>query len=181
VSPNRVGARSAAELRGEFDAAFARAPAVAEPPSLDLLRVRVSSRSLCLKISEILGVHRDFSLALVPSPSAALRGLVGLRGKIVPVYDLASVLGLGATDAPRWLVELRTPDPCALGFEALEGQLRVPLSQVAPAEVRAPTQLVSGGVTTAAGTLPLLDSSAIYTELTRHRTERVLADIEEKK
>jgi chemotaxis signal transduction protein len=158
-----------AELRLDFDAAFARAPAAAQPPSLDLLRIRVALRSLCLRLSEIVTVQRDFSIAMVPSPSPALRGLVGLRGKVLPVYDLAWLLGLGKCDAPRWLVDLRTPTPCALAFDAFEAQLRVAESQLAKADAREPSRLFTGTVSTADGALPLLDSSAIHAELTHAR------------
>jgi chemotaxis signal transduction protein len=172
MSPDRDPSRSVSTLRNAFDAAFARAPAEAEPPSLDLLRIGVASRSLCLNMSEISAVHREFSIVAVPSPSPALRGLAALRGRVVPVYDLSVLLGLGPAAAASWLVELKTPKPCALSFEALEAQLRVPESDLAPAAARTPSQFFGGSVTTGAIALPLLDPSAIYAELTHERAER---------
>jgi len=129
-----------AALRAAFDRAFVEPLRLDAPPSEHLLAIRVGTKACALRLSEIAGLFADRRITRVPGGAAALIGLAGFRGALVPVYSLQALLGLGATSAatPRWLVVAagRPAAPVALAFEAFEGQLRVALDAIVPAEAR---------------------------------------------
>lgn len=155
-------------LRSDFDAAFARAPDPAAPPQLDLLVIRVGEHRYALRLSQVLSVHADRKLVAVPSPRADLLGLVGLRGVIVPVYDLRRLLGYPAAAPPRWLAHVRAAAPLAVAFELFERHLRLPASDVTTATSNADAvhPFATGSAKSASGPLPIIDLLAIHQEVT---------------
>jgi purine-binding chemotaxis protein CheW len=139
--PSGVAGR-AAELRLAFDRTFA------EPVRLDadireaILTLRVDTQAFAIRLSEISGLFADKKITPVPGSHAALRGIAGFRGAIVPVYDLRILLGHSAGSdiaPPRWLV-IAAAAPIALAFTTFERQLRVPRDAIMPqpssAEIR---------------------------------------------
>jgi chemotaxis signal transduction protein len=121
----------AAELRLAFDAAFAEPIRLDTTLKEDLLAVRVGTQAFAIRLSEISGLFADKKITPVPGGHAALRGIAGFRGAIVPVYDLQILLGHSGTSTPRWLV-IATAAPVALAFETFEGQLRVSRDAILP-------------------------------------------------
>src|SRR5688572_94281 len=117
---------TAGELRSAFDRSFAESIAASPPPQLDMLAIRVAEHRYALRLSEVLAVHADRRLVPVPSALPELLGLAGLRGVVVPVYDLRRLLGYAAGVAPRWLALVRAPAPFAVAFEQFEAHLRLP-------------------------------------------------------
>ena len=66
---------------------------------------------------------------IVPAVTPDLLGLAGIRGGIVPVFGLSSILGYGADPgAPRWMILCGSEEPIALAFSDFEGYLRLPRS-----------------------------------------------------
>jgi chemotaxis signal transduction protein len=114
----------AEELRLAFDRAFAEPLRPDATFKEDLLAVRIEAQAFAIRLSEISGLFADKKVTPVPGGHAALRGIAGFRGAIVPVYDLQILLGHASTSTPRWLVIAATA-PIALAFEAFDGQLRV--------------------------------------------------------
>lgn len=137
VSRSNVTAR-AIELRRAFDRSFA------EPIRNDttlqeaLLAIRVGAQSCALRLSEITGLIADKKITPVPGSSAALRGIAGFRGTILPVYDLQILLGHAGSKTPRWLV-IAAAAPVALAFEGFERQLRVSRDAILRHATRAET------------------------------------------
>ena len=124
-----------------FDRAFAaplRADAAAKH---DLLAIRVGARTLRHALSEIAGLFADRKITRVPGSNAALLGIAGFRGAIVPVYSLPDAArAFRQRSAPRWLV-IAAAAPVALAFDAFEGHLRVlgrrdPAAAIARADAR---------------------------------------------
>lgn len=133
-----------AELRRSFDAPFAR-PAETHAAGVDkLLAIRVGTISYALRLTEISGLARHCGLVRLPSPAPHLLGIKALEGALVPVFDLASILGLSissnsinptnsadpakpentakSADELRWLFTCYgTSTPVALAFADLEG------------------------------------------------------------
>ncbi len=114
----------AAELRSAFDRAFAEAPRVELVRPLDFLALRLGGDPFAVRVSETAGLFSDRKITRVPTPVAELRGVAGVRGVLVPVYDLAALLGYAAATAPRWLMIAREAS-VAFAFDLFEGQLRV--------------------------------------------------------
>jgi chemotaxis signal transduction protein len=131
---------TAAALRRRFDESFA-APAASSPePVEDLLAIRVGSDPYALLLSQIAGLHVDIKIVPIPSPATQLLGIVGIRGEMAPVYDLAALLSYPPAGNPRWIVFARAPTLVGLAFEAFESHLQVP------------ERLLASGADTDAGT-----------------------------
>jgi purine-binding chemotaxis protein CheW len=114
-----------ARARLEFDRAFAEPPRVADVATTDLLAIRAGNRSCAIRVSEIAGLHLDKKVTPVPGTDRSLRGIAAFRGTILPVHDLAVLLGESAMPAPpRWLL-VATAAPIALALHGFEGQRRV--------------------------------------------------------
>jgi chemotaxis signal transduction protein len=120
----------AAELRDAFDRSFAGAPAES-PPCDDFLDVRLGPVRHALRVSEMAGLLADVRIAPLPSPIGELLGIAGLRGAILPVYDLRALLGYSTEAPPRW-VAIAAAAPVAFAFDAFERHLRVRRDAVVP-------------------------------------------------
>jgi chemotaxis signal transduction protein len=133
-------AAACSELRREFDGSF-REPHhdAAAVERRDLLAIRVAGAAYALRLADVLGLHGAAKLTPVPSAVPAFCGLLGVRGLLVPVYDLALCLGYAEKQALRWVALVRAEHPVGLAFPVLEGHFRVPAS--APATPREGSQL----------------------------------------
>lgn len=117
--------KRAAELRSTFDRSFALPPREATVATEDVLAIRVAGAPYVIRLREIAGIVARRKLTPVPSMASHLLGVAGIRGGIVPVFSLASLLGHGPSlDAPDWMVLCGTEDPLGLGFTEFEGYLR---------------------------------------------------------
>jgi purine-binding chemotaxis protein CheW len=122
-------AERAAEIRREFDHAFSRPVAFDTAIKEELLGIRVAEQRYAIRLSEIAGLHAGKEITRVPGGDAALCGIAGFRGAVLPVYDLQLILGHPASERPRWLV-IAAMVPVGLAFAAFEGQLRVPREDI---------------------------------------------------
>jgi chemotaxis signal transduction protein len=68
------------------------------------LRVGVAGESYALPVDEVLEVADFAGVAHVPGAGAAVLGVRNLRGAVLPVVDLATVLGLPRAAAPARIV-----------------------------------------------------------------------------
>jgi purine-binding chemotaxis protein CheW len=116
---------SAAALRRLFDGSFAVPAALKAERLENLLAIRVGGDPYALRLSEVGGLYADIRIVPVPSPSAQLLGIVGLRGMMAPVYDLATLLRYAPATGPRWMVLAGAPEPMGFAFETFEAHLQV--------------------------------------------------------
>jgi len=123
----------AAELRRAFDRSFAERRRFDATPTEDFLAIRIASDSYAIRCSEISGLVADKKITRFPSRAAALHGMGGFRGAIMPVHSLAALLGHPMAATPRWIV-IASDLPVALAFEALDGNLRISREQILPGE-----------------------------------------------
>jgi purine-binding chemotaxis protein CheW len=129
-------AQRATQMRREFDQAFAKAIQIDEIAKEKLLAIRAGGQACALRLSAIAGLFADKKITPVPGGHPALRGIAGFRGKILPVYDLANLLGVPDTQSsPRWLVITQAAS-VALAFEAFEAQLLVRAEAIVAQAVR---------------------------------------------
>jgi chemotaxis signal transduction protein len=149
------------DLRRSFDSSFSAPPASQLETTLGLLAIRIGREPYALRLSEVAALEADRTITSVPSQHPELLGIAGVRGAVVAVFDLASLLGLARPDGARWLV-LAEGAPLAFAFSAFDGQLTVRPGEIASAEagragpvremVRTQAALPHGG-----GALPLID------------------------
>jgi purine-binding chemotaxis protein CheW len=122
--PLSLGLRAAA-LRDAFDRSFAVPLPPDPPPGRDLLAIRVGEEPYALYLSDIAALHPDRRTTPLPGSMPALRGIAGFRGAVVPVYDLAALLGQPPAEVVRWHA-IAASAPVAFAFAWLDRQLRVP-------------------------------------------------------
>jgi len=135
IEPTRVSSR-AEQLRSAFDRARA-IPFSSETAEQieNLLAIRVSGDAFAIRLSEVSGLATNKKIVALPSPIPELLGVAGIRGRLVPVYSLAALLGYSANaDQGRWLALCGAEEPVGLVINDFEGHLRVPLAQVYKAE-----------------------------------------------
>jgi purine-binding chemotaxis protein CheW len=121
----------AVALRRAFDRSFAE-PARPDPtPMTDLLAFRAGSQAYALYLAEISGLYAGKKITRVPSHAAALLGIAGFRGALVPVYSVAAFLGHASPETPRWLVGASAA-PIAFAFEAFDFHVRVTRAAILP-------------------------------------------------
>lgn len=136
-------AESVLALRREFDLSFAQAPRMATEQRANLLAIRIGGDPYAIRVCDIGGIHVGYHIMPLPTPVPELLGVAGFRGQIVPVYDLAALLGYARAAAPRWLVLLwqREREAVALAFESFEMHFSVPQAHIvqAPHDIPLPT------------------------------------------
>jgi hypothetical protein len=112
----------AAAMRAEFDRGFAQPRRVERPDTDRLLALRVGGDPYALRMEEIASVAVDRRIVPLPGPLPEFAGIAGLRGAIVPVYDLARLLGYPGDGRARWLAVLSAA-PVAVAFAAFDGYI----------------------------------------------------------
>ena len=157
---------TAAALRRLFDESFA-APAASMTQRLEgLLAIRVGSDPYALRLSEIAGLHVGVKIVPVPSPAAQLLGIVGIRGMMAPIYDLAALLRSPPAANSRWFIIARGPKPVGFAFETFESHLQVSQSSLANGDVEdagtgAPKQHMRGTVRAAGALRPIIHLASV--------------------
>jgi chemotaxis signal transduction protein len=164
------------ELQRVFDASFALPPTPRDDDLVDLLAVTADTDSLAVPLAAMAGLAADRSVTPLPGSPPDLLGVAGLRGHLVPVYDLARVLDPGRTRAEgratvRWMVLAAGTPSFAVAVDRVDGHLRVPRDAIA--EPAAGAHAATGPVVhTTGGPRPVIDLTAV-----RHRiTARVPAE-----
>jgi chemotaxis signal transduction protein len=127
------------ELRTTFDSAFAAAPRTQDSVRQDLIAITLGGGFYALELGDVAGIYSNRKITRIPSHAAGLLGVAGFRGAILPVYDLAVLIGLAPLEKPRWLA-VAAKDGVAVAFDAFEGHLRA-----APEDIAANESAEDGG------------------------------------
>lgn len=115
------------ELRQAFDRSFAEPPASPPPPTVQLLVVNTGGGVVALRLDRLRGVHVNRRIVPLPGAPLALLGVAGVRGSVLPVWDLAHLLGAPPSSRHcRWIAECDGDERVALGFESLVRQIEAP-------------------------------------------------------
>lgn len=121
---------SAAELREAFDRSFGDAH-VESPLQQDLLAIQVAGLPHALRASEIDGLFVDRIVTPLPSRQPGLIGIASFRAVVLPVFDLAILLGHPASGTPRWTV-VAGRGSFALAFDTFDAYLRMQVDDIVP-------------------------------------------------
>ncbi|HVV83995.1 MAG TPA: chemotaxis protein CheW [Kofleriaceae bacterium] len=146
-------------LRASFDLGFAEPAASAAAAVEELLAIRVAGRPYAVRLPDISALVVDRPVVALPTGLRSLLGVAGLRGALVAVHDLRTLLGLAAAAPPRWMI-VTAGDPLALAFDGFERHLRLPAGTVATSGA---VQLIPGDEPR-----PVLDLAAIRAGIERH-------------
>jgi chemotaxis signal transduction protein len=125
-------ARTAADLRREFDAEFAAPPRGVAEQTEALLVVQVSKDwRVALRVAELGGVYECPPILSLPGGIPEQIGIVGLRGKLTVALSLAVALGRARTSEPgRWLVLWSGDRTVGFVIPALGGYARVARARI---------------------------------------------------
>jgi chemotaxis signal transduction protein len=165
---NRLG-----ELRTEFDSSFADPVRPHDEDHVELLAIRAGGRPYALRLSQTSGLYPDRPVTALPGPLPSLLGVAGFGGGILPVYDLAALLGHPAGERPRWLLLAAGTPPLAFAFGDLDGHVRVAAATILT-EGHQGTGCLRGMVPLPGGTRPIVDVAAARAavhRLTGHEEE----------
>jgi purine-binding chemotaxis protein CheW len=134
VNKDGVQHDTAADLRRDFDSAFAAPMASRVVDVVDLLALRLGGQAVAVRLADITGVLARPRIVRLPSTTPHLLGLAGIRGRVVPVFHLAALLGHhDDSDELRWLLLCGVDEPVALAFASFEGHLRVARTELSHA------------------------------------------------
>ena len=70
----------------------------AAAPGNEFVAFRISGQEFCVEIMSIREIRGWTQETILPHSPAFVRGVINLRGAILPIVDLADRLGLGATE-----------------------------------------------------------------------------------
>jgi purine-binding chemotaxis protein CheW len=165
-------------LRDAFDGGFARARATDAVPRESLLAIRIGADPYALPMTDLAGLFAGKKITRLPGSVSALLGVAGFRGTVLPVYDLAVLLGYARTATPRWVVAVAAA-PVALAFDAFDGYLTVPHDAIAPeAHLETHQRHVRDVIQTVDPVRPLISVASVL-EWIRSRASRAGSDKEQ--
>lgn len=123
-----------ADLRRAFDGTFARPHAAAPQATERLLRLRVSTDPYAARLSEVASLSTVTTCLPLPSRSSDLLGMTVWRGALVPLFDLARLIGYAVSPrAPSWMIVVSSEKPIGLAFARFEGHADATRDQIRPA------------------------------------------------
>ena len=163
---------SAAELARAFDARFAAAPPEAVGPVERLLVVGVGEARAAIRLRDLAGLFAVPRIARVPDGAPGLLGIAGVRGRVVPVFDLAALADRAmSTRGPAYLAIAAGLAPVGLLFRGAIEYVEVPGVEVDDARHLLRGAVHLAGAARVGGTLVrLLDVPGITAEIAA-RTE----------
>ena len=154
-----------AALRLAFDQAFAAPPREADQRRERLLVLRVGGEPMLGRLDGVDAVERLPRVVPLPGSPPEVRGLAGLRGRLVPVYDLAALLGGLRSGQPAWLILSGTEDPLGLAADGFEGQVEVPRTELLAVPSGQERPHVSAYVRLGEGLRGVIDLRALAAEI----------------
>ena len=138
-----------------------------------MLAILVAGEPYAIRLRDISGLLTTRKIVAVPGATPDLLGLAGVRGDLVPVFDLGALLGRPAlTEPPRWLALCGADERIALAFAEFAGHLRVSPDALRPGDPRdAGPRHLDGVVRTELGMRPVVAVPLILTTI-RNRSAR---------
>lgn len=123
----------AERLRLDFDASFASPLREAEESRENLLAVAIGGDPYAIRLGEISELAEDLPITPFPARDTAFLGVATHRGRVLPVFGLAEILGHPPAARPRWVVMTAIG---GLAFERYDGPLRARPGDFAAGVVR---------------------------------------------
>jgi chemotaxis signal transduction protein len=129
VTETALSAR-AVELRRGFDASFAAAASTGTAAGEAVLAIAVGDRPYAIRLADIAELVVDRPITPLAGPVPELLGIIGLRGTLLPAFDLPALLGEVDRAPRRWLVVTGAAPRLALAFSRMDGHVRVPADAI---------------------------------------------------
>lgn len=157
----------AVKIAEEFDREFAVVPADADRQRETFLAIRLGDDPYAVRTAEVAGLVADRRVIPLPTLEPALLGVASFRGRVLPVYDMSTLLGGAARPASRWLL-LVGGGELALSVTSFEEQFSLPAGeQLAAAQALASRPHVRGVVQVRGKVRPVADLTSVLAEIRR--------------
>ena len=109
-------------LRLAFDGSFA-VPARAREEHASVIQIRIGTEVFVIRTVDIAGLVRIDKVVPLPSRIPELLGLTARRGSLIPVFDLAALLGIASgVREPSWSVLVPCDTMIGLAFDGFDGR-----------------------------------------------------------
>jgi chemotaxis signal transduction protein len=125
------------------------------------VQVRVGAEFYALPVAHVLEIGEIGQLTVAPGASRAMLGLRTLRGDLLPVLDLAAVLGLPRSEAPkRMLVAERCGIRAGFAVDEVTDVYELP-----EADQEVDSELVSGAALIDGALVGVIDIDRLFDNL----------------
>jgi purine-binding chemotaxis protein CheW len=125
------------------------------------VRLRVGGEAYAFAVENVLEVAELGEIAPVPGMPAAVLGVRNLRGEVLPVFDLATVFGIGRERDPERLL-VAEHDGRHAGFAIDEV---TDVGTLPPVTEETQSKLLSGAALDDSGLIGVIDIERLYTTL----------------
>lgn len=117
---------SVAALRRAFDERFARPADQGVRSTVGLILVDLGSERFAMRLTALSGFEPLRRCVPLAGAAPGVLGIAGVRGRSIPVFDLAQALALRETEPPRWLALCEHAGTAmAFAFAGFAGQAQV--------------------------------------------------------
>jgi purine-binding chemotaxis protein CheW len=163
----------AERMRRDFDRLFATPDPPPPAETGDFVGVLVGGRPFALRVAELARIEACRKIVPLPGGRPPFLGLTSLRGRLVPVFDLETVLGLPPTVVVRrWVAVCENEAPLGFVFGELDGYLRVPQSDVLGVRPELSGPQAHQAVREAGGVRPVIHLPSLRARLSSHTETR---------
>jgi purine-binding chemotaxis protein CheW len=157
----------AQELRDAFDRTFSEPLRMHQDSEEEMFGITLAGAKYAVRLTDASGVFANKKIVRVPSGAADLLGVAGFRGAIMPVFDLASIMGYPRSADAAWLLTAAGAS-IGLAFSAFDGHLRIPRASVMAVDGKAGYgRFVKNLVQDKDGTRAVIDIPVIIETLTK--------------
>jgi purine-binding chemotaxis protein CheW len=78
---------------------MSESPTISTPKTIELMAFRIGAQEFCVVIGSVREIRGWTPATALPHSPAFVRGVINLRGAVLPIVDLAARLGLPAIEA----------------------------------------------------------------------------------
>jgi len=78
---------------------MSESPTISTPKTIELMAFRIGAQEFCVDIGSVREIRGWTPATALPHSPAFVRGVINLRGAVLPIVDLAARLGLPAIEA----------------------------------------------------------------------------------
>jgi purine-binding chemotaxis protein CheW len=122
------------------------------------VRLRVAAEAYAIPVTQVRGVSDLGQVTPVPGSPPGVLGVRNLRGQLVPVIDLAVMLGISRVGAPGYLLVAQAQgEQAGLAIDAVSGVTELP-----DREEDAESGMLSGAVLDGDDLVGVIDVPAVF-------------------
>lgn len=155
-------------LKRDFDRGFIEKPPEPTPRHLDLIGFGAEGQRYAWRLTQLAALQRIGKVIPLPHADPCVMGIVGLSGRLVPVYNMPALLGHDADARDLgWLALVAGSEEIGLAFGEWAGHIAVASDAIASAP-SAPGDLAPDVLRGDIFGVRVIDVPAVVAHLSRH-------------